>query len=331
MTARSGSGSSGDPLKRLVGFAEPTLDNDQVCELGGAERDVADRLWRALGFPDVPEGELAFTEDDARALRLATEGLAQLTSDRREQALELMLHEARIISASLANLAEIELDAIGGLVQLGLRRELLAEAIDRGIENSEFGWLILYVLRRQLGAALRRRAPADAGDGLPRQRLAVGFVDLVGFTELTHQLDAVELGRLLGRFESLAFDVVTEAGGRVVKLIGDEAMLVCPQAPQAVRAALEILDSSSGVDIPPARSGIAFGDLVLQGGDYFGSAVNLASRIVDRAPSGAVVVDEQIANSVQNEPDLALETLRDSALKGIGTVQLWRARARNRP
>lgn len=326
MTARSGS--SGDPFERLVGFGEPTLDNEQVTELGGADRDVADRLWRALGFPDVPEGELAFTDEDARALRLATEGLAQLTGDRREQALELMLHEARVISASLANLAEIELDTIGALIELGLRRELLAEAIDRGIERSDFGWLILYVLRRELGGALRRRAPADAGGGLPRQRLAVGFVDLVGFTELTHQLEAVELGRLLGRFESLAFDVVTEAGGRVVKLIGDEAMLICPQAPQAVRAALEILDRSSAVDIPPARSGIASGDLVVQGGDYFGSAVNLASRIVDRAPSGAVVVDEQIARSVQNEPDLVLEKRPDTSLKGIGTVSLWRASAR---
>jgi len=125
VTPRSGSGSEGDPLERLVGFGEPTLDNEQVTQLGGAERDVADRLWRALGFPDVPEGELAFTDDDARALRLATEGLAQLTSDRREHALALMLHEARIISASLANLAEIELDTIGALLQLGLRQQLL--------------------------------------------------------------------------------------------------------------------------------------------------------------------------------------------------------------
>src|SRR5437764_10973861 len=105
-------------LGRLVGIGEPTLDNDQVCELAGADGDVADRLWRALGFPDVPEGELAFTEQDARALRLATERLEQLTSDQREEALELMLHEARIISASLANLAETELDSIGALTEL---------------------------------------------------------------------------------------------------------------------------------------------------------------------------------------------------------------------
>jgi adenylate cyclase len=108
-------------------------------------------------------------------------------------------------------------------------------------------------------------------------------------------------------------------------------MLVCPHAPQAVRAALEILDSSSTVGVPPARAGIASGDLLLQSGDYFGSAVNLASRIVDHAPSGAVVVDEQVARRVHSEPDLALETLPRSPLKGIGTVPLWRASARGRP
>jgi adenylate cyclase len=331
MTAPRGSGPSGDPFERLVGFGEPTLDNERVCELGGADRDVADRLWRALGFPDVPEGEPAFTDEDARALRLATEGLEQMTGDRRGQALELMLHEARVISASLANLAELELDAIGALIKLGLRQKLLADAIDRGIENSDFGWLILYVLRHQLAAAVRRRAPAAARDGWPRQRLAVGFVDLVGFTELIQQLDTVELGQLLGRFESLAFDVVTEAGGRVVKLIGDEAMFVCPHPAHAVRAALEILDSGPTVDLPPARAGISFGDLLLQAGDCFGSPVNLASRIVDRAPSGAVIVDEQTAKLIQSEPDLALEALPDAPLKGIGTVPLWRASPRNRP
>jgi hypothetical protein len=99
-------GSFSDGLAGLVDFGEPTLDNEQVSELAGADRDVADRLWRALGFPDVPERQLAFTEQDARALRLATEGLEQLRGEERERALDAMLHETRIVGASLANLAE---------------------------------------------------------------------------------------------------------------------------------------------------------------------------------------------------------------------------------
>jgi adenylate cyclase len=315
-------------LLGLVGFGQPTLDNEQVCEHANADREVADRLWRALGFPDVPEGELAFTEEDARALRLATEGLEHLRPEQREQAIELMLHEARIVSANLANLAEIETEALGALTAQGLRRRLLEQAVERGIEDSDFGWLLLYVLRRQLAAALRRRAPAEPGDGLRRESLAVGFVDLVGFTSLSHQLEPSELGEMLGRFESLAFDVVTEAGGRVVKLIGDEAMLVCPEAVAAARAALEILGAASPTGLPSARAGIALGEVLLQGGDYFGAPVNLASRIVDRAPEGEVIVDEHAAEAIRRGPGLALEEFPKTSLKGIGAPPLWRVTER---
>jgi adenylate cyclase len=310
-------------LDRLVGIGEPTLDNDQVCEAAGADREVADRLWRALGFPDVPEGELAFTEQDARALRLAIEGLDQLQGEERDRALELMLQEARIISANLANLAEVQVEAIAALSAQGLRRQLLAQAFDRGLENSDLGWLLLYVLRRRLAATLGRRAPLD---GNTSQTVAVGFVDLVGFTALSHRLEPQQLGRLLERFESIVFDVVAEAGGRVVKLIGDEAMIVCHEAASAVQAALEILDQTDSTSIPPARAGIALGDVLLQGGDYFGEPVNFASRIVDRAPAGGVLVDERVASAVTN--GFALERLPETALKGIGPVPLWRASVR---
>jgi adenylate cyclase len=327
MSAPLASEGFGDPLERLVNLGEATLDNDQVSKIAGVDRDVADRLWRALGFPDVPDGQLAFTEQDARALRFATEGLEKLRGEERQRALDAMLHETRIVGGSLANLAESELETIWALSALGLRRTLLAQAIDVGLENSDFGWLILYALRRQLAAAVRRHAPSSTADGEPQETLAVGFVDLVGFTALSHQLEAGDLGRLLGRFESLAFDVVTEAGGRIVKLIGDEAMLVCPEAAQAVRASLEILQQTNTVNIPPARAGVALGDVLLQGGDYFGDPVNLASRIVDRAPAGTAIVDQQAANSLQDEDGLELEPLPRTSLKGIGVVPLWRATA----
>jgi len=54
-------------------------------------------------------------------------------------------------------------------------------------------------------------------------RLTVGFVDLVGYTRLSQQLDARALGALVGRFEALASDAVAARDGRVVKLVGDVA------------------------------------------------------------------------------------------------------------
>jgi hypothetical protein len=84
------------PLAALVGFGEPT----EVCEVAGVDREVGDRLWRGLGFPDVPEGILAYTEEDARALGLAAQGLERLEGAERKRAVELLVQEARISRTS---------------------------------------------------------------------------------------------------------------------------------------------------------------------------------------------------------------------------------------
>lgn len=72
-------------------------------------------------------------------------------------------------------------------------------------------------------------------------RTASIFIDLVDFTRASTGLDAAEFGRVLGRFKALAWDEITEAGGRLVKLVGDEAMFVAPADGRAADAALAIL------------------------------------------------------------------------------------------
>jgi adenylate cyclase len=325
MTATEADGASTEALRRLCGLGNPVYDNEGVCRRAGADREVADRLWRALGFPDVPEGEIAFTEDDARALELATAGLVDLPSQSRDAAIELAVHEARIVSAHLAGLAETELDAIGAMAPLGFRHELVEEALERGIEGSRLGWLILYGVRRQLLAAIVRRTMIARDEGAATE-LAVGFVDLVDFTPLSERLEMAEVGHLLSRFEGVAFDAVTEAGGRVVKLIGDEAMFVCPDAGAAARAALEILETADARDLPPARAGIAVGEVLQKGGDYFGPPVNLANRITASGDAGSLLVDHRAMAALAAEPGIELAALPPRELKGIGRAPAWVAR-----
>jgi adenylate cyclase len=187
--------------------------------------EVADPLWRALGFPDVPAEESADTMDDVRALRIAADGIESVRGDDRRTAIDAIVREARMVSSHMSRIAEIEVESMAELAALGLRERVLAEASERGVQHSDLGWVLLYAFRRRLEEALRRRTTLEAGD---QPTLAVGFVDLVGFTRTSGSLRTDELGRLLGRFEALVADVITEAGGRVVKLIGDEAMLVFP-------------------------------------------------------------------------------------------------------
>ena len=85
------------------------------------EHEVADVLWRALGFPDVAPTSPHTPDEDVRALAIAAAGLIRLQGDRREAALEAIVREARMVSAHLTRVAEIEADAMAEMRPLGLR------------------------------------------------------------------------------------------------------------------------------------------------------------------------------------------------------------------
>ena len=317
-----------DSIGPLVGFEAPTLGPTEVCELAGVDREVGDALWRALGFPDVPEGVLAYTEEDARALRLAAEGFAELEPAARADALQLILREARVLSAHLAALAEAELDALAALRERGLRRRLIEQAHRDGLEGSDLGWLITYVLRRQLDAIGRRESHAGLVSAEGGEELCVGFVDLSDFTALSTQTELEAIGALLDDFESLAFDVIAETSGRVVKLIGDEVMFVCPESRDATRAALQIIEGCADRGLPAARAGLAEGRLLRQGGDYLGTPVNRASRITQAAAAGTVLVDHTVQARLAGADDLRIESAGERRLKGLGPTRLYRVTGR---
>jgi adenylate cyclase len=306
----------------LVRLGERKLTWPELCEQAGVEHGIGDPLWRALGFPDVPPDQTAYTEEDLRALRIAVEGLDALDDDDRERALEVLVREARTVSGFLARIAEVQVDALAELQAFGLRELARAEAFEHGIERSPLGWLIMYALRRRFDEAIRRRGGAEAG---AEPLLAVGFVDLVDFTRSSSGLDAAEFGRVLGRFEAMAWDEVTEAGGRLVKLVGDEAMFVCPPAVGAAEAAGSILAQCGSENLPRARAGIAAGRVLVRGGDYFGPVVNLASRLVDTAPPNTILVDETYRGMLEEQDaQLTLEAVEPRELKGIGRTEVWR-------
>jgi adenylate cyclase len=266
--------------------------------------------------PDVP----AYTTEDAKALRVATEGLERLDGEQRGRALEFLTREVRTLSNFVARIAETLVDSFEDQEQLGLRESARAEALERGIESSSLGWLLMYGLRRRLDEAVRRRGNVEVGS---EPTLAVGFVHLVDFTRSSSGLDAGEFARVLGDFETLAWDEITEAGGRLVKLIGDEAMFVSPSTPRAAEAVLAIVAKCEASDLPRARGALAAGPVLVRGGDHFGAVVNTASRLVDAAAPGAVLVDDAYREIVERSDKLSITRLGSRQLKGIGAATLW--------
>lgn len=143
-------------------------------------------------------------------------------------------------------------------------------------------------------------------------RMAVGFVDLVGSTALAQTLDVGELRKVVSAFESRAFEVAVEHGGRVVKFIGDEIMVATIDPAAACRLMLALVEECSIGGLEP-RGGLAYGELLFRGGDYYGPEVNLASRLVDTAVPGEVLVDRSVLEAVQ-----AVDTDREGVGDPVG-------------
>jgi adenylate cyclase len=291
-------------LGDLVGLPRPRYRRDEVEQLVGAPHDHLVRWWRAMGFAEIPEDEVAFTDDDvemARRLMMLT-GSGIIDDD-------AVLRMARLFGASFSRIAEAQAAQLDELATAGedLPVELFAESM-------------MYVWRRHLGAALGRWIDADE----EHRELAVGFADVSGFSKLAKQLEPEELASVVDTFETAAFDVVSTHGGRVVKLIGDEVMFVADDVPTAVDIGLDLMDAVARLAVPVAlHCGIASGPTVTVGGDVFGSTVNLASRLTDVARRGRLVLPREAARALESRPDLHVHRVRRAFdLKGFGRTRL---------
>ena len=128
--------------------------------------------------------------------------------------------------------------------------------------------------------------------------VALGFVDLVGSTAWAQSLGLREQSLALTRFESAAWSSAVLAGGRVVKMIGDEVFFAAPTADAACRIGLEVIEAAAADHVlPSARGAVGIGPAIPREGDYFGPMVNVLSRLVNRH-AGELVVTEAVAKAL---------------------------------
>jgi len=156
---------------------------------------------------------------------------------------------------------------------------------------------------------------------------AVAFADLVGFTRLGEETPPEELEQLAHRLTDLAHDVAV-APVRYVKGIGDAVMLVCPDPVPLLEAMLELAGAAEADEtFPRLRVGMAFGQAVSRTGDWFGSPVNLASRVTGVARPGAVLVAESAREAIGDADGFEWSYAGGRHLKGVkGETKLFRAR-----
>jgi adenylate cyclase len=305
----------------------PRYRFDDVVRKTGVERANAQRLWRALGFPDPPPDARRFTDGDVEALE-ALRDVFRTEAFPAQRSVEGLVQQVRVVGAALARIAEVQsdamLDAFQEARESGLSDEQVADLVPDSLNWERISRLLDYAMRLQLRAALWRKY-AGGEPGQPgEQLLTVGFVDLVGYTALSQELEEEELAGLVSRFEEIAYDTVAEHGARVVKMIGDEVMFVSEEPAAAARIALR-LSERSAVDevLPEARAGLACGPVVAHEGDYYGPVVNLASRVVELARPGSVLTSEELHAALADDASFGFQRLRSRKLRDIGRVEIW--------
>ena len=149
------------------------------------------------------------------------------------------------------------------------------------------------------------------------------FTDMVGFTALGQKNESLSLA-LVEEQRNLIRPTLKRHNGREVKTIGDAFLVEFPNALDAARCAFDIQRASREHNLSePAdrriklRVGLHLGDIEEVGGDIFGDAVNVASRIEPLAEEGGVCVTDQVRESIHNKFEVRLESLGTKFLKNV--------------
>jgi class 3 adenylate cyclase len=289
----------------------------QVAQHAGLDLDKALQINRTAGFPDPDPDAPLFDDEDVEVFRVfkaASEVFGE------ERALQI----SRVMGWAMSRVAEAMISIFASnLGEESQTRELdeqafaaanaLAVAMIPGAVH-----VMNVTLRRHMEARSRTDGEIALGEewqGVDALDRAIGFCDLVGYTELSEQLTTTAMAELLERFEGRAADIVVARGGTVVKLIGDEVMFVAGDVDAARAIALDLVDAFGSDALPPVRVGIAAGQVVLREADYFGSVVNLAARIVKLAAPGRVLAPATMRDDAS--PGAAFAAAGEHVLKGF--------------
>jgi adenylate cyclase len=295
----------------------------EVAERSGLEPELVERILVMLGTPKGRQHQLG--EADAAAIEQCARILASGFP------LVAFLQLVRVYVQSLRRIAEAEVrlfhlyvheplirDGVPELEMAEEMGELAGQVLPLAAPLTEYlhnRYLRYYVEQDVVGHMESDSALLDTAEmQLGHVHVAVCFIDLTGFTRYTEEEGDLEALDVVERFVSeIEGSLPREA--TIVKTIGDEVMVVSPDAAALTEWAVAFLGRFSRR--PQPRVGIHVGDAVYRDGDYFGSQVNLVHRVVNRALAGEVLVTDRVAEAVAGRDGLELESIGEVTLKGF--------------
>jgi adenylate cyclase len=316
--------------RRLMGDDGEYVSTREIAETAGIDVEFLQRVQRAIGLVRV--------DDPDAAVHLRSDGDAAAHA---KEFLELGIHPdqvvevVRILAEGLSHAAEVmRYTALSTILQPGATELQIGQSSHALVSRIVplLGPMIEDMLFMQLRHMMETEAinatERSAGAPLPGARhITAAFADLVGFTRLGEEVPPEELGQLANRLADLARDV-TVPPVRFIKTIGDAVMFVCTEPAPLLDAVLKLVEVTDGDnDFPRLRAGIASGPAVSRAGDWFGSPVNMASRVTAAARPGTVLAAESVQAELGDGAGFSWSFAGARRLKGIkGDVKLYRVR-----
>lgn len=310
------------PVQRAL---EGRYSAEEIAQRTGLAATQLVRIRRTLGLPEAALGDPVFSDRDIEAARSIQMFMEAGMPEETIFAITRVMGEAlaRVAATSTAAFAESFLQAGDSEDAVAWRFAALTDRMTPAL-GPVLSAAYEAHLRDNVRRATIRRSDLAAGQIAGEQEVAVCFADLVGFTRLGGEVDSEQLGGVVGTFTELAADVAQDPV-RLVKTIGDGAMLVSREPGPLVAAALALLDAVQEADLPPVRAGVAWGTVLPRSGDLYGHAVNLASRITGIARPSSVLCDKAIRDATREQFDWSFAGRH--RLKGVAEpAPLYRAR-----
>src|SRR5215208_3795422 len=312
------------PVERVLAGEGKLYTREELVEETGLDQEFLDEAGRALGVPIREPGERAITEDE---LALSKSAKALLDAGLpKESFLEL----TAVMSRSMANIAAVFAAVFGeALLKPGDTERDLGLRYAETLRN--LGPLAAPTLEQMFNLRMREeiregvitQAELQSGQVAGSQPVSVGFVDIVGFTRLGEDVAPEDVGAVVRRFERAVSDAV-EPPVRLVKTIGDAAMLVAPEPAPVVDAVVSLVERSQD-EAPLLRGGVASGEALPRAGDWYGRPVNLAARLTSFARRGSVVTSKEVRDAVGDGYNWSAAGSR--RFKGVkGSVDVFRVR-----
>jgi len=300
----------------------PAVVSDYTVEEAAAETglepELVRRIHATIGY--TTDSLQRITDDDLDVLRHVSAVLASGFP------LVALLQLMRVYGQALSQIADAEVrlfhlyvheplirDGVPALQMAeemsGLTRDLLPLASP--IMNHVHQRFLQHFIEQDVIGHMETDLGADPLD-LGQLRVAIAFIDLAGYTQLTEELGEEEAVSAVERFVETVINTLPDEA-RIVKTIGDEVMVVSSDPAALTDWSVGFQRLSTARPLP--RIGIHYGATLYRDGDYFGRAVNIATRVVARAAGGEVLVTRSVVEHAGNH--LAFEAIGEVRLKGF--------------